>query len=41
LRAHYFLDVFTGAVVALWLWSASAPLAGWLDALFARLFAHG
>jgi len=40
LRAHYFLDVFTGAVVALWVWSASAPLAGWLDALFSRLVAR-
>jgi hypothetical protein len=34
LRAHYALDVFTGAVVALWVWSASAPLAAWLDTAF-------
>jgi len=37
LRAHYALDVFTGAVVAFWVWSASAPAAGWLDAVFARI----
>ena len=37
LRAHYTMDVFTGAVVALLVWAASAPLAGRLDALFGRL----
>lgn len=37
LRAHYVLDVFTGAVVALWVWAASPPLAAWLDGTFARL----
>ena len=37
LRAHYTLDVFTGAVVALWVWSASQPAALWIDGLFSRL----
>jgi hypothetical protein len=37
LRAHYTLDVFTGAVVALWVWSASHPAALWVDGIFSRL----
>ncbi|MCX5797111.1 MAG: phosphatase PAP2-related protein [Elusimicrobia bacterium] len=37
LRAHYTLDVFTGAVVALWVWSASQPAALWVDGAFSRL----
>jgi hypothetical protein len=36
LRAHYVIDVFTGAVVALWCWDFSRPLAFWLDHLIAR-----
>jgi hypothetical protein len=37
LRAHYTLDVFAGAVTALWVWSAAQAMApavdGWLAGL--------
>jgi hypothetical protein len=33
LRAHYTMDVFTGIVCALWVYSLSAPAAGWVDGL--------
>jgi hypothetical protein len=32
LRAHYTMDVFTGIVCALWVYTLSAQLAPWLDA---------
>ncbi len=31
LRAHYTMDVFTGIVCALWVYSLSGPAAGWVD----------
>jgi hypothetical protein len=37
LRAHYTMDVFTGAVTALWVWSAASFLAHRLDPLAAAL----
>ena len=37
LRAHYTMDVFTGIVTALWVWSIAFPLGSGLDALLARL----
>jgi hypothetical protein len=37
LRAHYTMDVFTGAVTALWLWSVACHLAPRLDLLLASL----
>jgi PAP2 superfamily C-terminal len=39
LRAHYTMDVFTGAVTALWVWTAAAMLAPGLDAWLSTL--HG
>jgi len=33
LRAHYTMDVFTGIVCALWVYSLSAKLAPWVDGL--------
>jgi hypothetical protein len=33
LRAHYTMDVFTGAVAALWVWNVASYLAGKLDPL--------
>jgi len=39
LRAHYTMDVFAGAVTALWVWSIAFPLGAGLDALLARLAA--
>lgn len=41
LRAHYTMDVFTGAVDALWAWCASSVLAPGIDAWLARVFAAG
>jgi hypothetical protein len=37
LRAHYFMDVFTGAVTALWVWTVVSHLAPRLDALLATV----
>ena len=37
LRAHYTMDVFTGAVTALWVWTAASYLAPKLDLLMAAL----
>jgi membrane-associated phospholipid phosphatase len=37
LRAHYTMDVFTGAVTALWVWSVASYLAPRLDPLLAAL----
>jgi hypothetical protein len=39
LRAHYTMDVFAGAITALWVACASAALAPGIDAWLARLFA--
>lgn len=36
LRAHYTMDVFTGIICALWVYSLSGPAAVWLDALISR-----
>lgn len=36
LRAHYTMDVFTGIICALWVYSISGPLAAWVDGLIAR-----
>ncbi|MGC3969252.1 MAG: phosphatase PAP2-related protein [Pirellulales bacterium] len=33
LRAHYTMDVFTGIVCALWVYSLSGPAAAWIDGL--------
>ena len=33
LRAHYTMDVFTGIVCALWVYSLSGQLAPWVDRL--------
>ena len=37
LRAHYTMDVFTGAIAALWVWTAASYLAPRLDSLIAAL----
>jgi hypothetical protein len=37
LRAHYTMDVFTGAITALWVWSVVSFLAPGLDAFLAGL----
>ena len=37
LRAHYTLDVFTGAIAALWVWTVASTLAPGLDAALASL----
>ena len=37
LRAHYTMDVFTGAVTALWVFTVAADLAPWVDRLVARV----
>jgi hypothetical protein len=37
LRAHYTMDVFTGAVTALWVWNVASYLAPRLDPLLAAL----
>jgi len=37
LRAHYAMDVFTGAVAALWVWTVASYLAPKLDSLVAAL----
>lgn len=37
LRAHYTMDVFAGAVTALWVWCASSALAPGIDAWLARV----
>ena len=37
LRAHYTMDVFTGIVCALWVYSLSAKLSPWVDGLIARM----
>lgn len=37
LRAHYTMDVFTGAVTALWVASVASGLGAWLDPLLAGL----
>jgi PAP2 superfamily C-terminal len=41
LRAHYTMDVFAGAVTALWVWCASSALAPGVDAWLARILAGG
>ena len=41
LRAHYTMDVFAGAVTALWVWSAGSMLAPGLDRWLAHLVAAG
>ena len=41
LRAHYTMDVFAGAVTALWLWSAASTLAPGLDRWLAHFLAAG
>ncbi|MBK8793740.1 MAG: hypothetical protein IPN59_11475 [Holophaga sp.] len=38
LRAHYIMDVFTGAITALWVWTVVSYLAPRLDPLVAALF---
>jgi hypothetical protein len=38
LRAHYTMDVFAGAVTALWVWGVSSALAPGIDAWLARVF---
>jgi len=38
LRAHYTMDVFAGAMTALWVWCASSVLAPGIDAWLARVF---
>lgn len=40
LRAHYTLDVFAGAVTALWVWSVVQSIAPTVDAGLARLAAY-
>jgi hypothetical protein len=37
LRAHYTMDVFTGAITALWVWTVASSLAPVLDSLLASL----
>ena len=37
LRAHYTMDVFAGAVTALWVWTAASALAPSLDRALATL----
>ncbi len=37
LRAHYTMDVFTGALAALWVWTLAGRLAPYADAALARL----
>ena len=37
LRAHYTMDVFTGIICALWVYSLSGALAPWLDGLIRHL----
>lgn len=37
LRAHYTMDVFTGIVCALWVYSLSGTIAPWLDGLIRHL----
>jgi hypothetical protein len=37
LRAHYTMDVFTGAITALWVASVASGLGAWLDPLLAGL----
>jgi hypothetical protein len=39
LRAHYTMDVFAGAVTALWVWTLATALAPGMDGLLARLLA--
>jgi hypothetical protein len=36
LRAHYTMDVFTGIICALWVYSLSGTLAPWADAAILR-----
>jgi hypothetical protein len=36
LRAHYTMDVFTGIVCALWVYSLSGPAAGYVNAMILR-----
>lgn len=36
LRAHYTMDVFTGIVCALWVYSLAGTVAPWVDGLIAR-----
>ena len=36
LRAHCTMDVFAGAVTALWIWAVAQTLAPRVDALFAQ-----
>jgi len=38
LRAHYTMDVFTGAITALWVWTAASELAPGVDRFLATLF---
>lgn len=38
LRAHYTMDVFTGAVTALWVWTVASAIAPGLDRWLAGLF---
>lgn len=37
LRAHYTMDVFTGAITALWVSGIAVGVAAWLDPMLARL----
>lgn len=39
LRAHYTMDVFTGIVCALWVYSLGATIAPWVDGVIARCVA--
>jgi len=41
LRAHYTMDVFTGALAALWVWTAASALAPALDRWLAAIIAPG
>ena len=41
LRAHYTMDVFAGAVTALWVWCASSALAPGVDAWLGRILGGG
>ena len=37
LRAHYTMDVFAGAVTALWVWTVASTLAPGLDSFLASV----
>ena len=41
LRAHYTMDVFTGIICALWVYSLSGELAPWVDGLILQWVGQG